>query len=75
MKSNKFFDVKNIIIGFKGITSSILTWAMLIIPSFVVHWFYAQKQMYGVAFIGGIALLIIQIHLWGYLSNKIWNWR
>ncbi|MFW5794160.1 MAG: hypothetical protein ACOCV1_01635 [Bacillota bacterium] len=75
MKANKFLDIKNLVIGLKGLVISIFTGFILVLPAMTVRWVYDVKEMPVVAMLLGLGLLVVNYHLWGYLSNKMWGWK
>lgn len=70
---NKLFSLNSFIISLKGMGSSILT----MISALPIIWlarFLITKQIYAVAGLLGLIVLIWYLFFWGFISKKLWRW-
>ncbi len=70
----RFWDIRNLLVTLKVIVASIVTSAILLIPSGLAYWFMTNEM----PMIGrGVSLLVFLagLQIFGWLSTKFWGWR
>lgn len=74
MAKLKFFDVKNVVRGIKGLGSDLVTGLIVALPIALIRWLYVVKQMMFLPMVVLIATILFYLNVKGYWYKKFWSW-
>jgi len=70
----KFFDINNLALTFKGVVSNIVA-SLIVIPTVLISGFFIRTDAMELALLTLLAGGVGYLFLWGFTSNRLWGWK
>jgi len=61
--------------GIKGLVVSIVTMLLMILPAWMIKWFWTMENLVYVAAIFGVVWIFFYFVIWGWLAWAFWKWK